>query len=217
MKFVQLVIFILYLAINEIFGEAGFENVQGETVQNLDVISNIYLKFGNDHFINELKKSGSCCGMVSEEEEEIILVDEDDCGPFICSFDPLDGSSNIDIAIPIGSIFAVYEKISEGKQAKQIDFFQKGKNIFCSGYAMYGSCTMMILATNNGVNGFTLNPISGDFELTSKNLKVPNKGSIYSVNEGNFSSWLDITKKICNVKKRIRKTIFFKICWKYGC
>lgn len=171
----------------------GIKNVQGEEVKPLDVI-------GNDNFVNALKKCQQVCGMVSEEEEQMILLDQ---GEFVVCFDPLDGSSNIELGIPVGSIFTILLK--QGEKVEEKDALQPGTSIFSSGYVMYGSCTEFVLATQSGVNVFTLNPLSGEYELTNKNLKIPKKGSIYSVNEGNYTSWLKQTKDYVTLKKEAKK------------
>lgn len=119
-------------------------------------------------------------------------------------FDPLDGSSNIDVAVPVGSIFAIYKRVSDkskSKHAQLEDALQPGSSMLCAGYAMYGSCTMMILAHEFGCHGFTLDPVSGEFVLTNKSLKLPQKGTIYSVNEGNSASWHEPTRKYVASKK----------------
>jgi len=138
--------------------------------------------------------------MVSEEEEKMIQLDQ---GHFIVCFDPLDGSSNIDLGIPVGSIFCIYEK--KGEKVTEKDALQCGTEILAAGYTMYGSCTEFVLATEKGVNVFTLNPLSGEYELTNKDLKIPKKGNIYSVNEGNYTSWLKQTKDYVMSKKESKK------------
>lgn len=179
--------------INNLFGMTGIKNVQGEEVKALDII-------GNDNFIDCLTKSGQVCAMVSEEEQEILTTG---VGDFILCFDPLDGSSNIELAIPVGSIFAIYQK--QGEKFQESDVLQPGKNMVAGGYTLYGSATEFVLATHSGVNIFTLNPVSGEYELTQKNLKIPSKGSIYSVNEGNYTSWLKQTKDYVSSKKETKK------------
>jgi fructose-1,6-bisphosphatase I len=176
-----------------IVGMAGYKNSMGEEVKKLDVLS-------NDNFISALTVCGKVCAMASEENGEIIQVPEG--GDYVVCFDPLDGSSNIDVAVPVGSIFAIYKRISKsGEPATMEDVLQPGTNMICAGYAMYGSCTMLILATQHGVNGFTLDPVSGEFILSNKQMKVPQKGTIYSVNEGNAASWQEPTRNYVTSKK----------------
>jgi len=145
--------------------------------------------------------------MVSEENGDLIIPStnpEDVQGPYVVCFDPLDGSSNIDVAVPVGSIWCVYKRVDAEKKkcfGTLEDALQSGNNIVAAGYAMYGSCTMIINATERGVNGYTLDPVSGDFVLTNANIKVPKKGSIYSVNEGNYRTWTESTKEYALLKK----------------
>lgn len=126
-------------------GIAGETNIQGEQVKKLDVLS-------NDLFINMLKSSYTCTALVSEENENVIEIETDKQGKYIVCFDPLDGSSNIDCLVSIGSIFSIYKKESEGPY-QMSDVLQPGRNIVCAGYALYGSATMVVLAMESGVNG----------------------------------------------------------------
>ncbi|XP_076370440.1 fructose-1,6-bisphosphatase 1-like [Tachypleus tridentatus] len=167
--------------IAKIFGIAGQTNVQGEEVKKLDVLA-------NDLFINMLKSSFTTCLLVSEENEQSIEVETDKRGKYIVCFDPLDGSSNIDCLVSIGSIFAIYRKTSTGPPVEQ-DGLQSGRNIVAAGYALYGSATMVVLSTGNGVNGFMLDPAIGEFILTDPGMTVKPKGKIYSINEGYASVW----------------------------
>jgi len=170
--------------LKKLTGLAGTKNSMGEDVKKLDVIA-------NDHFISALINSEKVCGMVSEENGEVITVPEEKInGDFIVCFDPLDGSSNIDVAVPVGSIFAIFRKVDKSsKHATMKDVLQKGSEQVCAGYAMYGSCTSIIIATLNAVHGFTLDPISGEFLISHPNMSLPKKGKVYSVNEGNAKSW----------------------------
>lgn len=167
--------------IAQLFGAAGNVNVQGEQVKKLDVLS-------NELFINLLTSSYTCCLLVSEENETVIEVDTAHSGKYIVTFDPLDGSSNIDCLVSIGSIFAIFRKPSEGP-ASHNDALQSGRNIVAAGYALYGSATMMVIALNDQVNGFMLDPSIGEFVLTDPHMTIPARGKIYSINEGYENKW----------------------------
>ncbi|KJH40518.1 fructose-1,6-bisphosphatase [Dictyocaulus viviparus] len=163
----------------QLYGIAGATNVQGEEVKKLDVLS-------NELMINMLKSSYTTCALVSEENEE--LIEKSRQGNYIVTFDPLDGSSNIDCLVSIGTIFGIYRKKSEG-DVTLADVLRPGREMVAAGYALYGSATMVVLTTGNGVNGFTLDPSIGEFILTHPNMKCKSKGSIYSLNEGYASTW----------------------------
>ncbi|PAV56902.1 hypothetical protein WR25_20696 [Diploscapter pachys] len=165
----------------KLYGIAGETNVQGEEVKKLDVLS-------NELMINMLKSSYTTCMLVSEENEQLIEVEEKKRGNYIVCFDPLDGSSNIDCLVSIGTIFGIYKKKSEN--APDIsDVLRPGREMVAAGYALYGSATMVVLSTGNGVNGFTLDPSIGEFILTHPNMRCKPKGSIYSLNEGYAKTW----------------------------
>ncbi|HZJ74600.1 MAG TPA: class 1 fructose-bisphosphatase [Perlabentimonas sp.] len=167
----------------DILGLVGEVNVQGEEQKKLDV-------FANWRFIQSLKTSGECCGVASEENQEIITFDDDLSldGNYIVCMDPLDGSSNIDVNVSIGTIFSIYRRISpRGTRAVLEDFIQPGTKQVCAGYIIYGSSTMLVYTTGHGVHGFTLDPSIGEFCLSNSNIKTPNNGSIYSINEGNYA------------------------------
>lgn len=166
----------------KMFGVAGHENVTGDKVQKLDILS-------NELFINMLRSSYTVCAMVSEENENIIEVEVDKQGKYIVYFDPLDGSSNIDCLVSIGSIFGIAKKMTDGPVTMK-DILQPGKNYVASGYALYGSATMVVLTTGNSVNGFTLDPTIGEFLLTDPNMRIKPRGKIYSLNEG-YSAQFD--------------------------
>ncbi len=166
----------------DILGDAGETNVQGEEVKKLDL-------FANNHFIGVLRHGISCAGIGSEELDDIVIFDDEisNQSKYVCLFDPLDGSSNIDVNVSIGTIFGVYKRVSEvGKPAKKEDFLQAGVKQVAAGYIIYGSSTMMVYATRRGVNGFTLDPSIGEFTLSHPDIKCPEMGKIYSVNHGNF-------------------------------
>ncbi|MEX1001436.1 MAG: class 1 fructose-bisphosphatase [Crocinitomicaceae bacterium] len=164
--------------LSHIMGSAGEENVQGEEQQKLDV-------FANDQFIKALTRRKVVCGIASEENDDFIAINEE--GSYIIAMDPLDGSSNIDVNVSIGTIFSIYKRISpEGTPVTKEDFLQKGIHQLAAGYIIYGSSTMLVYTTGNGVNGFTYDPGIGVFLLSHPNMKTPKKGKIYSINEGNF-------------------------------
>ncbi|KAK4433760.1 Fructose-1,6-bisphosphatase, cytosolic [Sesamum alatum] len=171
----------------KLIGLAGDTNVQGEEQKKLDVLS-------NEVFIKALVSSSRTCILVSEEDEEATFVEPSRRGKYCVVFDPLDGSSNIDCGVSIGTIFGIYMVKDEGKP-KIDDVLQPGKNMVAAGYCMYGSSCMFVLSTGTGVNGFTLDPSLGEFILTHPNIKIPNKGKIYSVNEGNAKNWDNPTTK----------------------
>nr|XP_014090870.1 fructose-1,6-bisphosphatase 1 isoform X2 [Bactrocera oleae] len=167
--------------IAKLHGIAGDINVQGEEVKKLDVLS-------NELFINMLKSSYTTALLVSEENENVIEVELERQGKYVVCFDPLDGSSNIDCLVSIGSIFAIYRRQTEGEPTIQ-DTLQPGNKIVAAGYALYGSATAIVLSLGAGVNGFTYDPSIGEFILTDPNMRVPEKGKIYSINEGYASDW----------------------------
>jgi fructose-1,6-bisphosphatase I len=167
--------------IAHLYGISGDTNIQGEVVKKLDVLS-------NDLFVNILRDSFTCCLLVSEECENAIEIETEKQGKYIVCFDPLDGSSNIDCLVSIGSIFAIYKKQTQG-ETKISDALQPGKKLVCAGYALYGSATMIVLALESGVNGFTYDPSIGEFILTDVNMRIPERGNIYSLNEGYSNQW----------------------------
>jgi len=165
----------------DILGEAGDINVQGEEQKKLDI-------FANDQFIATLRSSGECCGIASEENQEIITFDDDLArdGNYIFCMDPLDGSSNIDVNVSIGTIFSIYRRLSpRGERATLEDFLQPGTKQIAAGYIIYGSSTMLVYTTGRGVFGFTLDASIGEFCLSHYDIKTPIDGHIYSINEGN--------------------------------
>jgi fructose-1,6-bisphosphatase I len=166
----------------DILGETGDQNIQGESVRQLD-------DFANASFLAVLQRGISCAGIASEEMDDFASFDEDLCNQskYVVVLDPLDGSSNIDVNISIGTIFGVYRRRSElGKPCMLEDFLQKGENLVASGYIIYGSSTMLVYATRRGVNGFTLDPSLGEFTISHPDIKCPASGNVYSVNQGNF-------------------------------
>ncbi|CAI8593884.1 unnamed protein product [Vicia faba] len=165
----------------KLIGLAGETNVQGEEQKKLDVLS-------NDVFIKALKSSGRTSILVSEEDEEAIFVEPSLRGKYCVVFDPLDGSSNIDCGVSIGTIFGIY-MMQDNHEPVIEDVLQPGKNMLAAGYCMYGSSCTLVISTGSGVNGFTLDPSLGEFILTHPDIKIPKKGKIYSVNEGNAKNW----------------------------
>ena len=175
----------------DILGDAGTINVQGEDVKKLDI-------FANNQFMGVLRHGVSCAGIASEELDEFVAFDDEVSknSKYVCLFDPLDGSGNIDVNVSIGTIFSVYRRVSEkGTLATHEDFLQKGINQVAAGYIIYGSSTMLVYATRRGVNGFTLDPSIGEFCLSHPNIKCPESGKIYSINHGNFFLYNEAVKK----------------------
>jgi fructose-1,6-bisphosphatase I len=166
----------------DILGDEGSVNVQGEDVKKLDV-------FANNQFMGALQHGISCAGIGSEELDHYVGFHDEVSknSKYVCLFDPLDGSGNIDVNVSIGTIFGVYRRVSEkGSKAREEDFLQPGINQVAAGYIVYGSSTMLVYATRRGVNGFTLDPSIGEFCLSHPNIKCPDEGRTYSVNHGNF-------------------------------
>ncbi|CAH2087132.1 unnamed protein product [Euphydryas editha] len=182
--------------IAKLHGISGETNVQGEEVKKLDVLS-------NDLFINMLKSSFTTCLLVSEENPTALQVESERRGKYIVCFDPLDGSSNIDCLVSVGSIFSIYKKLSDGEPSES-DALRPGNQLVAAGYALYGSATMMVLSLGKGkgVNGFMYDPSIGEFILTDPNMKIPEKGKIYSINEGYAAEWSEGLKNYIEEKKR---------------
>jgi fructose-1,6-bisphosphatase I len=167
----------------DIIGAFGETNIQGEEQQKLDV-------YANEKFIQTLTKRNIVCGIASEEEDDFITInsqDEKHQNKYVVLIDPLDGSSNIDVNVSVGTIFSVYRRVTPiGTPVTMNDFLQKGNQQVAAGYIIYGTSTMLVYSTGVGVNGFTLNPAIGTFYLSHPNMKFPKDGKIYSVNEGNY-------------------------------
>jgi len=178
----------------QLYGMAGNTNVQGEDVKKLDVLS-------NELMINMLKSSFTCCALVSEENENVIEVEVSKQGKYIVTFDPLDGSSNIDCLVSIGTIFGVFKRLDSGEKVGDESILQSGRKMIAAGYALYGSATMVVLSTGGHVNGFTLDPSIGEFILTNPDMKVPKRGKIYSINEGYTKKWTKGTTEYIKAKK----------------
>ena len=182
--------------ISEILGLTGEKNVQGEEVQKLD-------EFAQEAMVKMLRNSGLICLMASEEEKDPISPREGfPCGKYVVNFDPLDGSSNIDVNVSIGTIFSVYHRASEGTGPGTIeDLLQKGSKQVAAGYVIYGSSTVFVYCAGKGVHGFTLDPSLGEFLLSYENITTPAKGKIYSTNEGNYNYWHDGMKRYIDYLK----------------
>jgi len=174
----------------EILGETGDTNVQGEQVKKLDV-------FANDQFIAALKAGGEVCAIASEENEEIIPIESEvsKSAKYVIAMDPLDGSSNIDVNVSVGTIFSIYRRVSLSGPGTIEDFMQHGTEQVAAGYIIYGSSCMLVYTTGRGVNGFTLDPSIGEFCLSNPDIKTPQDGSMYSLNEGNYLHFPDGVKK----------------------
>jgi fructose-1,6-bisphosphatase I len=174
----------------DILGAAGTINIQGEGQQKLDV-------FANTQFISALTSGGECCIVATEEEEEFVPIDSpvSKNAKYIVCIDPLDGSSNIDCNVAVGTIFSIYRRKSTDGEAILQDVLQKGTEQVAAGYVIYGSSTMLVYTTGKGVNGFTLDPSIGEFCLSHPDMKVPGTGKIYSINEGNYVHFPEGVKK----------------------
>jgi fructose-1,6-bisphosphatase I len=168
----------------DILGKAGGENVHGESQEKLDV-------FANQVMVRALVHGGNLCALASEESRGIIPIPENyPQGRYVCCFDPLDGSTNINVNVSIGTIFSIYKRITEeDKPGTEKDLLQPGRNQVCAGYIIYGSSTMMVYTTGSGVYGFTLDPSYGEFILSHDTINMPPKGKTYSVNESYCEYW----------------------------
>ncbi|MEM6263331.1 MAG: class 1 fructose-bisphosphatase [Bacteroidota bacterium] len=178
----------------DILGLTGDTNVQGEEVMKLDM-------FANDQMIDALFKGRMVCAVGSEEMEDF-LIKEGSTGKYIVLMDPLDGSSNIDVNVSIGTIFSIYRRKSTEGPLTQADLLQKGSDQVAAGYVLYGSSTMLVYTTGHGVNGFTLDPSIGEFLLSHRNIQFPEDCGIYSVNEGNYREFTNGTKEYLRHIKR---------------
>lgn len=167
----------------DITGAVGEQNIQGEEQQKLDI-------FANDAFIKTLTNREIVCGIASEENDDFITISGSDKAhnsKYVVLIDPLDGSSNIDVNVSVGTIFSVYRRVTpQGTPVKLEDFLQPGREQVAAGYVIYGTSTMLVYTTGDGVNGFTLNPAIGTFYLSHPNMQYPKDGTVYSINEGNY-------------------------------
>jgi fructose-1,6-bisphosphatase I len=167
----------------DIMGNAGNYNTAGDEQKKLDILANI-------RFIRALSKGGEVCGIISEENESFIDLEND--GNYIVAIDPLDGSSNIDVNVSVGTIFSIYKRITAVNNPLTVaDFLQKGRLQIASGYILYGPSSMLVFTTGNGVNGFTYEPSLGEFVLSNANIQCKQDGNMYSINEGLSNSILD--------------------------
>lgn len=185
----------------DILGDVGEINIQGEDVKKLDVLT-------NNQFIGVLRHEVSCAGVGSEENEEIIVFDDplSNNSKYVMLMNPVDGSSNMDVNISIGTIFSIYRRISEtGTTVTIQDFLQPGKKQVAAGYIIYGSIRMLVYATRISVNGFTLDQTIGEFTLSHPNIKCPESGKIYSVNHGNFWQYFKGIRKYINICQKKKK------------
>ena len=175
----------------DILGDMGETNVQGEDQKKLDV-------YANEQFINALRSGGECLAVASEENEDLIEIESpvSKNAKYVVCIDPLDGSSNIDVNVSIGTIFSIYRRKADRNGATTIDDFMiKGTEQVAAGYVIYGSSTMLVYTTGKGVNGFTLDPSIGEFCLSHPDMKIPEDGVIYSINEGNYTHFPEGVKK----------------------
>lgn len=175
----------------DILGDAGETNIQGETQQKLDV-------FADEQFISALRSSGICCGIASEENDDVVIFDDGLSldGNYVVCMDPLDGSSNIDVNVSIGTIFSIYRRLSPaGQKAELRDFLQPGTEQVAAGYVIYGSSTMLVYTTGLGTTGFTYDPSIGEFCMSHRSMMTPEDGKIYSINEGNYIRFPEGVKK----------------------
>lgn len=178
----------------DILGDAGSVNVQGEEVKKLDI-------YANNQFVGVLRHGISCAGIGSEELDDIMVFDDEisNNSKYVCLFDPLDGSANIDVNVSIGTIFSVFRRVTPvGTPVTIDDFLQQGIKQVAAGYVIYGSSTILVYATRRGVNGFTLDPSIGEYTLSHPNIQCPPTGKIYSVNHGNFFQYEENVRKYIN-------------------
>ena len=171
--------------VDHILGAQGGQNVQGEEQQKLDVVA-------DEAFIRAFENGGEVCGIGSEENDDFLAFESEQAqnANYVILFDPLDGSSNIDVNVSIGTIFSIYRRVSpQGSKAILADMLQPGTQQVAAGYVLYGSSTILVYTTGNGVNGFTLDPSIGEFFLSHPDMKMPENGRLYSVNEGNLNDF----------------------------
>jgi fructose-1,6-bisphosphatase I len=174
----------------DILGATEDHNVQGEVQQKLDV-------FANETIIKAMDHGGRLCAMASEEEPDIIPIpDRFRCGKYCLLFDPLDGSSNIDVNVPVGTIFSIVKKISRSKHGELSDLLQPGRRQVAAGYVLYGSSTMLVYTTGQGAHGFTLDPSIGEFLLSHPNIRTPDEGRYLSVNDSYEQHWDDAVRQL---------------------
>lgn len=180
----------------DILGQSGKTNIQGESVQKLDDFANATIK-------RRMEQCGYVCVMASEEEDGIIPVLEGYEGKYTLAFDPMDGSTNIDVNVSIGTIFSVHRKITDGAKGTEADLLQKGSAQIAAGYIIYGSSTMLVYTTGEGVHGFTLDPSVGEFFLSHPDIRIPERSKYYSINEAYTNYWFDSTRRYIEYLKEI--------------
>ena len=185
----------------DILGETGTTNVQGEGQKKLDV-------YADEQFISALRSGGECCVVATEEQDECIYIDSEISrnAKYIVAIDPLDGSSNIDVNVSVGTIFSIYRRRNMEGRVSMDDVLQPGTEQVAAGYVIYGSSTMLVYTTGKGVNGFTLDPSIGEFCLSHPDMKIPETGSIYAINEGNYVRFPQGVKdfiKYCQVEDKM--------------
>ena len=197
----------------DILGDTGNINIQGEEVKKLDI-------YANNQYVGVLRHGISCAGIGSEELDDILIFDDpiSNNSKYVCLFDPLDGSANIDVNISIGTIFSVYRRVSAlGKPATKEDFLQPGNKQVAAGYVIYGSSTMLVYATKRGVNGFTLDPSIGEFTMSHPDIVCPPLGKIYSVNHGHFFRYEDSVKEYITACQKKDETTGGPYTQRYVC
>jgi fructose-1,6-bisphosphatase I len=182
--------------LNDILGWTNTTNVHGEIQQKLDVYANEILK-------KAMSQGGNVCAFASEEDTDLTILSSDKKSKYIILFDPLDGSSNININVSIGTIFGIYKRkqVPESNDCSYQDVLQPGINLVAAGYALYGSSTILVYSTGNGVNVFTYDPTIGEFILSRENIKIPPRGHYYSTNEGNSYYWNEKLKHFMSILK----------------
>lgn len=176
-------------------GGAGSENVQGEQQQLLDVLS-------DEIFLDEMRSTGFVCAVGSEEQEELLVIEEYSHADYLVLVDPLDGSSNLDVDGPVGTIFSIVKRKTANAERPHVsDTLQSGREVIAAGYVLYGPSTMLVCSVGEGVDGYTFNPSTARFELSHGNMRIPETGGYYSVNESNADEWLDgMGAKLNNLK-----------------
>ena len=181
----------------DILGYTGERNVQGEEVRKLD-------RYANEVWMSVLRNSGHFCILASEElAEPVVFPPRWRKAKYAIALDPLDGSSNIDVNVSIGSIFAIHRRVSEGDEGSPDDLLQPGRKLVAAGYVVYGSSTMLVMSTGNGVHGFTLDPSVGEFLKSHPDIRIPRRGKTYSVNEGNYPYWSEgVRRFVAHMKER---------------
>ncbi len=186
-----------------ILGEAGTGNASGDTVQKLDL-------YANERLLESLRNSGECCGVASEEMDDIFPIQsiEGKQSQYVVVCDPLDGSSNIDVNVSLGTIFGIYRRKSHpGEICRKEDFLQKGRDLVAAGYVLYGTSTLLVYTTGKGVNGFTLDPSIGEFCLSHRDIRIPEQGKQYSVNQGYYQRFDSKVKRFIDHYSNARMSL----------